>query len=167
MNWDAIGAIGQILGSVGVLISIGYLAVQVGHARDAVSRSARQVRYDLAMRVWSARAAPESARRFAKMHLALGGRLPAFVAAAIEKTGVTEEEAFAEYFEQYAWWFTREHNLQSLDQLSMGERAATESGARFAYGNQPVSRLWYETVKDPILNPEVVRRVDELIARSG
>ena len=28
MNWDAIGAIGQILGSVGVFVSLGYLALQ-------------------------------------------------------------------------------------------------------------------------------------------
>jgi len=100
--------------------------------------------------------------------LALGGRLPAFVTAAIEQTGVTEEEAFAEYFEQFAWWFTREQLFQNFDQLSAGERAAGERSARFAYGTQPVSRLWYETAKDPdILNPEVVRRIDELLTQSG
>ena len=32
MNWDAIGAIGQVLGSVAVFITLGYVAVQVRHA---------------------------------------------------------------------------------------------------------------------------------------
>ena len=33
MNWDAIGAIGEILGAVAVVVTLTYLAVQVRHAR--------------------------------------------------------------------------------------------------------------------------------------
>ena len=29
MNWDAIGAIGEILGAMGVIVTLGYLAVQI------------------------------------------------------------------------------------------------------------------------------------------
>ena len=29
MNWDAIGAIGEILGAIGVIVTLGYLAVQI------------------------------------------------------------------------------------------------------------------------------------------
>lgn len=35
MNWDAIGAVGQVLGSVAVFVTLGYLAVQIRHARIA------------------------------------------------------------------------------------------------------------------------------------
>ncbi len=34
MNWDAIGAISQMVGSVAVFITLGYLAGQVRHARE-------------------------------------------------------------------------------------------------------------------------------------
>ena len=44
MNWDAIGAIGQVLGSIAVLVTLGYLAIQVGHARREVQRSVSQNR---------------------------------------------------------------------------------------------------------------------------
>ena len=32
MNWDAIGAIGEIIGAAGVILSLVYLAVQIRHA---------------------------------------------------------------------------------------------------------------------------------------
>ncbi|MBM4384963.1 MAG: hypothetical protein FJ091_16550 [Deltaproteobacteria bacterium] len=33
MSWEAIGAVGQLLGSVGVLVTLGYLAAQVRYTR--------------------------------------------------------------------------------------------------------------------------------------
>lgn len=38
MNWDQIGAIGQVLGSVAVLVTLGYLAVQVKLSRQDARR---------------------------------------------------------------------------------------------------------------------------------
>ena len=29
MNWEALGAIGEIVGAVGVILTLGYLAVQI------------------------------------------------------------------------------------------------------------------------------------------
>ena len=29
MNWEAIGAVGEVLGAVGVILTLGYLAVQI------------------------------------------------------------------------------------------------------------------------------------------
>jgi hypothetical protein len=34
MNWDAIGAIAELLGAIGVIASLVYLATQVGQSRD-------------------------------------------------------------------------------------------------------------------------------------
>ena len=35
MNWDAIGAIGELVGAFAVVLTLGYLAVQVKHTRNA------------------------------------------------------------------------------------------------------------------------------------
>jgi len=35
MNWDAIGAIGQMLGSIAILVTLGYRALQVKHVSSA------------------------------------------------------------------------------------------------------------------------------------
>ena len=40
MNWDAIGAIGEIIGALAVFISLGYLAVQIHQNTKAVRASA-------------------------------------------------------------------------------------------------------------------------------
>lgn len=42
MNWDAVGAIGEVLGSLAVIGSIFYLAVQVRHAAGVAKASAQQ-----------------------------------------------------------------------------------------------------------------------------
>ena len=39
MNWDAVGAIGEIIGAVAVIVTLIYLAVQIGDGARA-SRSA-------------------------------------------------------------------------------------------------------------------------------
>ncbi len=37
MNWEAIGAVGEILGAIVVVFTIGYLAIQVRHAKEAMA----------------------------------------------------------------------------------------------------------------------------------
>ena len=38
LNWDAIGAVGEILGALGVIFTLGYLAVQIKYTRNAWNR---------------------------------------------------------------------------------------------------------------------------------
>ena len=40
MNWDAIGALGEVLGAIAVIATLLYLAVQTKHARVAVETAA-------------------------------------------------------------------------------------------------------------------------------
>ncbi|HEY5645410.1 MAG TPA: hypothetical protein VIS76_05700 [Pseudomonadales bacterium] len=41
MNWEAIGAIGEILGALAVVLTLGYLAVQVKYAKTATTDATR------------------------------------------------------------------------------------------------------------------------------
>ncbi len=41
MNWDAIGAIAELLGAVGVIASLIYLARQIGESREQMSQNTR------------------------------------------------------------------------------------------------------------------------------
>ena len=45
MNWDAIGAIGEIVGAVAVVISVIYLAIQIRIGSSAVSTNLRDSIY--------------------------------------------------------------------------------------------------------------------------
>jgi hypothetical protein len=46
VNWEAIGAIGEILGALAVVLTLGYLAVQIRHTRLAAADTSRQARAD-------------------------------------------------------------------------------------------------------------------------
>jgi len=41
MNWDAIGAIAELLGAIGVIASLVYLATQIRHGREQMSQNTR------------------------------------------------------------------------------------------------------------------------------
>ena len=42
MNWEAIGAIGEIVGAGAVVVTLGYLAVQIRHSMNATKIDSRQ-----------------------------------------------------------------------------------------------------------------------------
>ena len=44
MNWDAIGAIAETLGAVGVIASLVYLATQIRHSREQMERNTQALR---------------------------------------------------------------------------------------------------------------------------
>jgi len=46
IDWDAVGAIGQLIGALGVIVSIGYLAMQIRRNTDAVQGSTVQAIFE-------------------------------------------------------------------------------------------------------------------------
>ena len=46
MNWEAIGAVGEAIGALAVVLTLGYLAVQVRDTRKLLRASAHQARTD-------------------------------------------------------------------------------------------------------------------------
>jgi hypothetical protein len=44
MNWDAIGAIAELLGAIGVIASLVYLATQIRQSREQMSQNTRALR---------------------------------------------------------------------------------------------------------------------------
>jgi hypothetical protein len=44
MNWDAVGAVAELLGVLAVFVTLAYLAIQVKYAKDQVQLSIQQVR---------------------------------------------------------------------------------------------------------------------------
>ena len=47
MNWDAIGAIAELLGAIGVIASLVYLATQIRHSREQMQENTRGPIYGL------------------------------------------------------------------------------------------------------------------------
>ena len=141
-----------------------------------MARSTRQTRADGNIQLALAMASEESivqahVKMVSRLHgggvdIAAGTDERPFISVAMDRTGVTQEEATRVYWMQHAWWAGRANMIPYLDQLSPGERAEFDSNTRLALGTSAVGRLWYESMKSG-LNPDAVRYVDALLARSG
>ena len=86
MNWDAIGAVGQMLGSIAVLVALAYLTIQVRQAKDEVRRSVAQNRGEAARELCMCRVTDERLNRiYTKARTALGSeQSDPFITALVE-----------------------------------------------------------------------------------
>jgi hypothetical protein len=165
MNWDAVGALGEVLGSIAVFLTLGYLAVQVRHARDQVRHSISQNSTGGNRDLFLARAMDDELLTLnVRVNRALGGTPTEFETTLMERVGLTAEEASALHWEQMAWWQQRLQIIPYLEQRSTEERAGFDFATRRIYSATPVSRLWYECNK-ATLRPDAVRYVDALLAK--
>ena len=165
MNWDAIGAVGQMLGSIAVVVSMVYAGLQVQQAKTEVQRSISQHRADSLAALLLARATNQHlCEAFTAANAALGAQDAPFVDALTRRAGLTLQDANALQAEQQAWWLHGTQIVNALGELSAGERAEFEALAHRMYTTVPVSRLWYESTK-AALDPDVVRYIEGLLAR--
>ena len=163
MNWDAIGAIGQMLGSVAVFVTLGYLAIQQRYTRRELQRSISQSRSDAARQLM--------------MTQATDGRLSSIINRADREHGavypplatptstITLEEGATWASWEFAWWQYRTQTITHIDELPAGERTQFDRGVGSAYGLPGRSRAWYEHFKVSTLNPDAVRYIDNLLAQ--
>lgn len=167
MNWDAISAIGELVGAGVVFMTLGYLAVQVRQARGEVLRTIAHARAETVRDLLMTRATDERlGALYVQATTAIVGTPPAFISALMERTGLTVAEAAALYWEQLAWWQYRLEVIPYVDDLPVAQRTEFESGIRQNYGSQPVERLFYETAKTTF-PPAAVSYIDDLLARQS
>ena len=167
MNWDAVGAFGQMLGSIAVFVTLGYLAVQVGHARREVRRSVSQGRTEATLQLMLNRVNNERSHGLrVKAETALGGGVSPFRVALVQTAGLSQDEADTLGWEESAWWQLRAQTITYIDELPAGARSEFDTNVYNYYGASPVPKLWYETTKG-VLNPDAVRYIDNLLAQPG
>jgi len=165
MNWDAIGAVGEVFGSLAVFLTLGYLAVQIRHARSearrALSQGRSEAHRDLLARQQDAAVLGATLKADAE----LGAQPTAFQKTLIE-LGLTLEEAFRVSNMSIAWWTYVLQIVPYVDELAPMERTAFENRVRGAYGRPGVSRLFYETYLKSTAHPDALRYVESILARA-
>jgi hypothetical protein len=170
MDWDEVGAISQALGSIAVLVTLVYLAMQTRHANHEASRSFFEAHHVGIFQLVNSRAANERVNRLMlKARLALNAEPPVFVQRLVERAGMTMEDALIVYWDMASDWMFRLQFLESAEQMPANKRAAMEWPFIMTYKHDPVGRLWWESVKPHISlgNPSMARYVEELLARDG
>ena len=167
MNWEAIAAIGQMLGSVAVFVTLGYLAVQLRHSRTALLGSITLTRAAMLRDQMMAAATDEGlVHLIAKAETAFGGVNHPFVDELVKRAGLNFEEARRVYGYQAAWWQIRSESIRYMKELPDSDQEGFDARMRFIFQAGSSDRFWYETNK-PIVTPDAVRYMDNLLAQPG
>jgi hypothetical protein len=165
MNWEALGAIGETLGALAVFVTLGYLAVQVRHARSDSRRALSQNRGE-GIRDLFAQGTDERINRLSvKANTALGAPPPPFVAALMDQAGLTREEATVLFQHHVAWWNYTLQIVPNIDEMSAIEQHQFDRGVTGRHGGVGIGRLFYESVA-PLAHPDVVRYIENVLARA-
>jgi hypothetical protein len=164
MNWEALGAIGEVFGAIAVFITLGYLAIQVRHARQETRRALRQGRSEALRQLFAWSGEEGMARIRAKMDAAFGLEPHPFVAAIIDRAGLTHQEAMRALSLSNAFWDYRAQIIPAVDELSEIERHGFDRAIAGSYGQGSWASLFYETLK-PIAHPDMVQYIEDVLAR--
>jgi len=167
VNWDAIGAIGQVLGSIAVFITLGYLAVQVRHQRQENRRALSQGRAQSARELTGLFLDEKTVAYIAQANAALGVPEFPFIDMLMEKTGLTSEAVNRLLTIEFMWWDFRVQTIPFAQDLGPGERAGFDFFIRGTYGLPGFSRLVYENILKPMTHPDAVRYIDGVLAQPG
>jgi hypothetical protein len=92
---------------------------------------------------------------------------PAFVTALMDRAGLSLEDAWRLFHRESAWWNYRAQVIVNVDELTPGQRAEFDSGIRASYTTFPLSVLWYQHARVIGVDPDAVRYIDAVLARSG
>jgi hypothetical protein len=160
MNWDAIGAIGEVLGAAVVVLTLGYLAVQVRHAKAATADQSRIYRATAVRDMILETCRDETLR----MLQTRDWGMEQYYQAMAGELGLTIEEATkldwgnAYYF--WMWWGQYASTTESKDNKELDHiiaKMGSTPGMLAHWKNSPLSR--------PLLDPEYVKFVDVILAK--
>lgn len=166
MNWDAIGAISEGLGSLAVFLTLGYLALQVRHARQEVHRTISTARADANRVALGALADDRTLPLMLKANEVEGVSPHPFVLHAMEHWGMTEVEAWRLAFALSIGWQYRIELIPHVENMSPMERHEFETTLRALYGQPGVHGAYYQVVLKSLAHPDAIRYIEGVLAES-
>ena len=166
MNWDAIGAIGQMFGSLAVLVTLGYVAIQVRDAKQELRRSLSQARSEALRDLLEQVREPRLNSVMTKANDAEGANfLNEFVSYAMEHWQLSRDDAGLLWNLLYSWWQYRLQVIPYVHELSEIERFEFERSTRVLFGIPGAQRVFYELWVKPASHPKVIAYIEGLLSR--
>ena len=160
MNWEAISSIGEIVGALAVVVTLGYLAVQVKHAKAATADNSRLIRAN-GVRDMCFEMCRNDALRMTQTK---NWGLLAYYEGLAEKLGDSVEEATrVDWANCYYFWMywgqyssTKEaRDLEELEHVIGG--LCSNPGMKLSWETSPLNR--------PLLQDDFVAFVDRIVAK--
>jgi hypothetical protein len=174
MNWNAVGAIGQILGSLATFVTVGYLVVQVHdsetESRRALAQTRMQRTLDMGEAMVSNPSLADLELRFDKAILQKNlSAVPAsstfrgnisFITNVVQEANATDADAYLLLMHYFALWNNFSDTIIHIDELLPMDRLGVERDLRATLGN-PGFAFWYQTFRQ-VLVEQAVNYVDSL-----
>ena len=158
MNWEAIGATGEILGALAVVLTLIYLAVQVRHARDATMDQNRLTRSTAVREIVLASCADDE---FRHGQICQWG-LEEYYEKLAQELGITSVEASRrEWGDSYYFWmywgqWAATNDPNDLEELRHIIKSLFVHGTRRTWDSSPLGKA--------ICEERFVRFVDGILA---
>ena len=160
MNWDAIGAIAELLGAIGVIASLVYLATQIRQSREQMSQNTQ------AMRASGYQHFADSWNQVMNRGMDNPERERAVRLGMLDYTNLSEEDVF-----RFNFWMNGV--IQAQDNAHYQYRVGMLDEERWQkhYGDlrslfirvPGVSEWWRASTMRPTLSPEFVALVEEIL----
>src|SRR5262245_23148793 len=164
MSWDAVAAIGQVMGSIAVFITLVYLAIQTNHARRETRRALSQGRGEAIREINSMWMDERMATIWTKGSIALAAPTPPVLKALMEQTNWTREEAWSAGLVMRSFWGYALQIIPHVSELHPIERKEFDNTLQFHYGLHGPSRVFYETYVKNRSHADAVRYVESVLA---
>ncbi len=141
MNWDALGAIGELIGSLAVLLTLIYLAVQVSHARSELRQSIRQSRFSTYREVFTEPLRNlELLKAICKAEEILTNKIEEITELEAE---LSLEQARLLRIYQASDWMYRIETTENLDHLGEYQRSSFKANTARIY-SKGYAQLWHK-----------------------
>jgi len=160
MNWEAIGALGEIVGALAVVLTLAYLAIQVRHAKEAAADTNRLERSKGVRDMMLASAADSGLRE----NLTKGLQLSDYYDEIASNLNMSSDEATSFDWAMLYWFWlhwgqyastTKESDVEELRNVISG--FYRNPGVRVCWEKSPWAR--------PVLEKDFVNFVDEILAQ--
>ena len=160
MNWDVIGAVGDILGALAVVFTLIYVAAQVKHAKNSMADQNRLER-TRGVKDMVALVCANDELRYDQIR---NWGLEAYYEALGEKEGISAERASgvdwanSYYFWMYWGQYSSTTGVEDLVELENVIGGLLElPGVKYSWETSPMNR--------PLLAPKFVRFIDEILEK--
>ncbi len=159
-NWDAIGAVGEIVGAVAVVATLGYLAIQIRSAHRVAADTTRQARAQ-GVRDMMLTMATNAEARSAWVKAEGGSEVYGELA---DHFGLTNDEAYLVDYQVMYWvWLHWAQYNSTISESDMVELKGVISGF---YSREPMRTYLEKSPNLHTVDPRFLRFVREVIESS-
>lgn len=161
MNWNAVGAIGQAVSALALIL----VFVQVRDAREEMEIAANRARLEGTRDMFLAQATNAELGDVWSRAQVAGGTPPGPFLQYLKGLGLSDVDAYRVSAYQMATWQHIQITIMTRHRLSPGVKAEFENRVWGMFHNS-IGGQWYELAKSR-LNPDAVSYVDTVLARSA